>query len=37
MWNKVKVALLNPSNKVPFATRDEAIQAGYVPCRVCKP
>jgi methylphosphotriester-DNA--protein-cysteine methyltransferase len=28
---------MNPANKVPFATRDEAIQAGYVPCKVCRP
>jgi hypothetical protein len=37
VWNKVKVTQLNPANKVPFATRNEAIQAGYLPCKVCKP
>ncbi len=31
------VSAMNPANKVPFATRDEAVQAGYVPCKVCKP
>lgn len=31
------VGKMNPANKVPFATRDEAISAGYVPCKVCKP
>lgn len=31
------VSAMNPSNKVPFTTRDEAIQAGYVPCKVCRP
>jgi len=31
------VTRMNPANKVPFKTRDEAIRAGYVPCKVCKP
>jgi len=24
-------------NQIPFASRDEALRAGFVPCRVCKP
>ncbi len=28
---------MNPSNKVYMNTRDEAINAGYVPCKRCKP
>jgi len=31
------VGEMNPENKVPFATREAAISAGYVPCKVCKP
>lgn len=31
------VGKMNPSNKVFFDTRQEAINAGYVPCKVCKP
>jgi len=26
-----------PGNKVEFKTREEAVEAGYVPCKVCKP
>jgi beta-lactamase superfamily II metal-dependent hydrolase len=26
-----------PQNRVYFKTRDEAIKAGYVPCKICKP
>lgn len=32
-WAK-KIA---PSHKVYFKTREEAVSAGYVPCKVCKP
>ncbi len=28
---------MNPANRVSFNTRDEAINAGYVPCKRCKP
>lgn len=28
---------MNPANKVFLNTRDEAIAAGYVPCKRCKP
>ena len=28
---------MNPAHKVAFNTRDEAIGAGYVPCKRCKP
>jgi len=28
---------MNPENQVPFATREEAIAAGYVPCKRCNP
>lgn len=31
------VGKMNPSNKVPFASREDAINAGYVPCKVCRP
>jgi micrococcal nuclease len=31
------VSQMNPANKVPFATREAAIAAGYVPCKICKP
>lgn len=31
------VSKMNPSNKVPFASREDAINAGYVPCKVCRP
>ena len=31
------VGQMNPANKVPFVTRDDAIAAGYVPCKVCQP
>lgn len=26
-----------PGNRVEFKTRDEAVEAGYVPCKVCNP
>lgn len=28
---------MNPANKVYLNTRDEAINAGYVPCKRCNP
>ena len=28
---------MNPSNRVDFNSRDEAINAGYIPCKCCKP
>lgn len=31
------VSQMNPTNKVFFDTRDEAVDAGYVPCKVCRP
>lgn len=31
------VGRMNESNKVFFGGRDEAINAGYVPCKVCSP
>jgi len=31
------VAKMNESNKVWFETREEAIEAGYIPCKVCRP
>ena len=31
------VGKMNPANKVYMNTRDEAINAGYVPCKRCNP
>ena len=31
------VSKMNSANRVNFNTRDEAINAGYVPCKRCKP
>ena len=31
------VGKMNQKNRVDFQTRDEAIQAGYVPCKRCNP
>ena len=31
------VGKMNPANKVFMNTRDEAINAGYVPCKRCNP
>lgn len=28
---------MNPANKVPLATREQAVSAGYVPCKRCNP
>lgn len=28
---------MNPAHKVGFNTRDEAVNAGYIPCKRCKP
>lgn len=35
--NCSSVGKMNPAHKVGFNTRDEAINAGYVPCKRCKP
>ena len=31
------VGRMNEDNKVYFESRDEAVDAGYVPCKVCRP
>jgi len=31
------IGMMNEGNKVYFESRDEAIDAGYVPCKVCRP
>ncbi len=31
------VTKMNPSNKVYINSRDEAINKGFVPCKVCRP
>jgi hypothetical protein len=31
------VNMMSPSHKVFYDSRDEAINAGYVPCKVCRP
>jgi hypothetical protein len=31
------VASMKDSNKVPFATKEEALKVGYKPCKVCNP
>lgn len=28
---------MNPANRVDFNTREEAINAGYIPCKRCQP
>ncbi|MQL50853.1 hypothetical protein GFC01_00890 [Desulfofundulus thermobenzoicus] len=28
---------ISPSNRVEFNTREEAVNAGYQPCKVCRP
>ncbi|MFH1800604.1 MAG: Ada metal-binding domain-containing protein [Candidatus Omnitrophota bacterium] len=28
---------IKPSNLVGFSSKEEAMQAGYIPCKVCKP
>ena len=28
---------MNPANRVDFTTREEAINAGYIPCKRCQP
>ena len=35
--NCSSVGKMNQKNRVDFQTRDEAIQAGYVPCKRCNP
>ena len=31
------VKKMNPANKVNFSSREEAVSAGYIPCKVCNP
>ena len=31
------VSQMNENNKVWFESREEAISAGYIPCKVCRP
>ena len=31
------VGRMNPDNRVEFNTREEAVAAGYVPCKRCQP
>lgn len=31
------VGRMNPDNRVEFNTREEAINAGYIPCKRCQP
>ncbi|WP_423218578.1 Ada metal-binding domain-containing protein [Syntrophothermus lipocalidus] len=28
---------ISPKNRVRFSTREEAIEAGYQPCKACRP
>ena len=28
---------MNPANRVDFTTREEAVNAGYIPCKRCQP
>ena len=35
--NCASVGKMNPKNRVNFNSRDEAIAAGYVPCKRCSP
>ncbi len=35
--NCASVGKMKPANRVNFNSRDEAIAAGYVPCKRCKP
>lgn len=28
---------INPGNKIVFKNKEEALGAGYIPCKVCKP
>ncbi|WP_435366231.1 Ada metal-binding domain-containing protein [Desulfofundulus kuznetsovii] len=30
-------AEIAPHNRVEFRSREEAVKAGYVPCKVCRP
>ncbi|MGB9804952.1 Ada metal-binding domain-containing protein [Desulfofundulus sp.] len=30
-------AEIAPQNQVEFRSREEAVKAGYVPCKVCRP
>ena len=29
------VLKIKPENKVPFASKEEAVKAGYAPCKIC--
>lgn len=29
------VLKIKPENKVPFGTKEEAVKAGYAPCKIC--
>jgi DNA-entry nuclease len=31
------VASMKDANKVPFASKDEALKANYKPCKICNP
>lgn len=33
----VWVLKMSPGNKVHFESREKAVQAGYIPCKVCRP
>ena len=35
--NCSSVSEMNPSNKVPFNNRQDAINSGYIPCKRCRP
>lgn len=28
---------IKPENKIVFKTKEDALKAGYIPCKVCKP
>jgi methylphosphotriester-DNA--protein-cysteine methyltransferase len=31
------VLKMSPQNKIYFELREKAVQAGYIPCKVCRP
>ena len=33
----VKVGKINPTNLIKFRSTEDAIKAGFIPCKVCKP
>jgi len=35
--NCSSVNKMNPANRVDFTTREEAVNAGYIPCKRCQP